>query len=162
MPVSALVLSRGGTEPGTRRRHAADIRGGRKRMSLLKRVEQAQRRASALEDGTVEIVVPPPIPVMAPSAATVSAREALLLQIRLRLQAEVMIAFNSLLDIEDPVQLRTKVDAIVERVLDVHGFAVTHDEREHLAEEHVGEIGGLGPLDPLLVDETITEIMVNG
>ena len=69
-------------------------------MSLLKRVEQAQRRASALDDGTVEIVVPPPVPVMAPSAGHVSAREALLRQIRLRLQAEVMIAFTSLLDID--------------------------------------------------------------
>ncbi len=132
-------------------------------MSLLKRVEQAQRRASALDDDTVEIVVPPPpIPVMAPSAATLSAREALLLQIRLRLQAEVMIAFNSLLDIEDPEQLRKKVDVIVDRVLTVQGFAITHDEREHLAEELAGEIGGLGPLDPLLLDESITEIMVNG
>jgi pilus assembly protein CpaF len=44
----------------------------------------------------------------------------------------------------------------------VHGYAVTHDEREHLAEELVGEVGGLGPLDPLLLDESITEIMVNG
>ena len=58
--------------------------------------------------------------------------------------------------------MRSKVDAIVDRVLNVHGFAVTHDEREHLAEELVGEIGGLGPLDPLLLDESITEIMVNG
>ena len=39
---------------------------------------------------------------------------------------------------------------------------MTHDEREHLAEELVGEVGGLGPLDPLLLDESITEIMVNG
>ncbi len=132
-------------------------------MSLLKRVEQAQQRASALNDGTIEIVVPPPpVPVMAPSAATISAREDLLRQIRLRLQAEVMIAFDSLLDIDDPEQLRIKVDAIVDRVITVHGYAVTHDEREHLAEELVGEVGGLGPLDPLLLDETITEIMVNG
>ena len=99
---------------------------------------------------------------MAPSAATISAREDLLRQIRLRLQAEVMIAFDSLLDITDPDQLRAKVDAIVDRVITVHGYAVTHDEREHLAEELVGEVGGLGPLDPLLLDESITEIMVNG
>jgi pilus assembly protein CpaF len=131
-------------------------------MSLLKRVEQAQRRASALDDGTVEIVVPPPVPVMAPSAATLSAREALLHQIRLRLQAEVMIAFDSLLDVTDPEELRGKVDAIVDRVITVHGFAVTHDEREHLSGELVGEVGGLGPLDALLLDESITEIMVNG
>ena len=118
-------------------------------MSLLKRVEQAQQRASALNDGTIEIVVPPPpVPVMAPSAATISAREDLLRQIRLRLQAEVMIAFDSLLDIDDPEQLRIKVDAIVDRVLTVHGYAVTHDEREHLAEELVGEVGGLGRSTP--------------
>ena len=87
-------------------------------MSLLKRVEQAQRRASALDDGTVEIVVPPPIPVMAPSAATLSAREALLRQIRLRLQAEVMVSFDDLLDVTDPEELRVKINAIVNRVID--------------------------------------------
>jgi pilus assembly protein CpaF len=131
-------------------------------MSLLKRVEQAQRRAGALAEGTIEIVPEPLVPVFVPSAASLSAREDLLRQIRLRLQAEVMIAFDSLLDVEDPVELRRKVDRIVERVLTVQGFAVTHVERERLAEELVGEIGGLGPLDPLLVDESITEIMVNG
>ena len=73
-----------------------------------------------------------------------------------------MIVFDSLLDIADPDQLRAKVDGIVERVITVQGYAVTHDEREHLVEELVGEVGGLGPLDPLLLDETITEIMVNG
>ena len=42
------------------------------------------------------------------------------------------------------------------------GFGPAVRRREHLAEELVGEIGGLGPLDPLLLDESITEIMVNG
>ena len=42
-------------------------------------------------------------------------------------------------------------------------FAVTHDEREHLVQELVGRgRAASGPLDPLLLDETITEIMVNG
>ena len=31
-----------------------------------------------------------------------------------------------------------------------------------MIDELIAEIGGLGPLDPLLLDETITEIMVNG
>ena len=43
-----------------------------------------------------------------------------------------------------------------------NGFAVTRDERLRLIDELVGEIGGLGPLEPLLADETITEVMVNG
>jgi pilus assembly protein CpaF len=132
-------------------------------MSLLKRVEQAQRRANALDDGTPELVLPPPVPVIAPpTAASLTAREDLMQEIRIRLQAEVMIIFDSLLDVADPAELQAKVDVIVDRVLSVHGFAVTHDERVRLSEELVGEVGGLGPLDLLLQDESITEIMVNG
>jgi pilus assembly protein CpaF len=86
----------------------------------------------------------------------------LLLDIRVRLQGEVMGAFDSLLDVADPKELQKRVEAIVDRVIRVNGFAVTHDERSRLVEELIGEVGGLGPLDALLLDESITEIMVNG
>ena len=55
-----------------------------------------------------------------------------------------------------------KVEAIVDRVIGANGFAVNRDERERLVEEMVHEVTGLGPLEPLLHDETITEVMVNG
>ena len=71
-------------------------------------------------------------------------------------------AFSTLLDVTDPAELRTKVEGIVDRVITANGFAVTRDERARLVEELIGEVGGLGPLEPLLADETVTEIMVNG
>ena len=52
--------------------------------------------------------------------------------------------------------------AIVDRIVGLHGFAVTREERLRLVEQMVHEITGLGPLEPLLCDETITEVMVNG
>jgi len=136
-------------------------------MSLLQRVEQAQKRAEAAEAAEASALVPakPPAPAPAPvrqNPAQVAAREELLRDIRVRLQEEVMSVFDTLLDVADPADLRVKVEVVVDRVIDVRGFAVTHDERIRLIDETVGEIGGLGPLEPLLKDETVTEIMVNG
>ena len=127
-------------------------------MSLLKRVERAQQLA---DDPTAEapVVAPPPLP---PSAARIAAREELLLSIRLRLQDEVMGSFDPLLDLTDETELLGRVEAIVDRVIRVQAYALTHDEHQRLVDELIGEIGGLGPLDPLLLDETITEVMVNG
>ena len=127
-------------------------------MSLLQRVERAQQDAGALK---VDPAGSTP-PVAAWKGTQVRPREELLGEVRLRLQGEVMGAFDSLLDVTDPAELHGKVEVIVERVIRENGFAVTHEERSHLTDELVAEIGGLGPLDALLLDDTITEIMVNG
>jgi pilus assembly protein CpaF len=122
-------------------------------MSLLQRVERAQQPA--------DVPVMPAAPPPPPTPARVAARDDLLRQIRLRLQDEVMAAFGSILD-ANPAELRTKVEGIVDRVITADSFAVTRDERARLVEELIGEVGGLGPLEPLLADESVTEIMVNG
>ena len=96
------------------------------------------------------------------SKVQLNARDALLRDIRQRLQGEVMGAFETLLNIDDPAELQRKVEGLVERIVRSHEFAVTRDERARLVSELVGEVGGLGPLDALLADETITEVMVNG
>ena len=130
-------------------------------MSLLERVERAQRRADT-PDPSDAPATPPPPPTVNLNPAQVAAREGALRAVRVNLIEEVTHASHSLFEATDAADLRTKVEAIVDRVIAVEAFAVTHDERERLIEELVGEVGGLGPLDPLLADETITEIMVNG
>ncbi len=47
-------------------------------------------------------------------------------------------------------------------MIGANSFAVTRDERLRLVEEMIHEITGFGPLEPLLNDPTITEVMVNG
>jgi pilus assembly protein CpaF len=125
-------------------------------MSLMERVERAQQGNSA--------VAPVAIPVIAASPAGTPGnpeREALLHQARLVLQAEVLKSFDTLVDI--PATEAPKIiQELVDRVLAANSFALTRSERERLIAETINDVTGLGPLEGLLQDETITEVMVNG
>ena len=58
--------------------------------------------------------------------------------------------------------LREQVWDLSGRVLAEDGLSFTGRQREALVEAVASELVGLGPLEPLLEDDTITEIMVNG
>src|SRR3954471_1249810 len=96
---------------------------------------------------------------MRPTATV--AREDLMREVRFRLQGEVVGAFKTLLDAKDS-EVHERIEGLVDRVIAQGGFAITGDERERLVEEMVHDVTGFGPLEPLLADPTITEVMVNG
>jgi pilus assembly protein CpaF len=125
-------------------------------MSLLQRVERAQQEADGANAAALVPVAPAPV-----AAAGAPGRQELLRQVRLRLQTEVVSAFDSLLA-GTATDVRGKIGTIVDRVIAMHGFAVTRDERTRLIDEMLHDVTGFGPLEPLLKDETITEVMVNG
>ncbi|HEU4920974.1 MAG TPA: ATPase, T2SS/T4P/T4SS family [Candidatus Limnocylindrales bacterium] len=127
-------------------------------MSLLSRVERAQKKADATAGIPVPVAPPPPPPTRSTRAPD---REDLLRAVRLKLQGEIIGAFDSLLDVSAE-DANTKIEGIVDRVIQANGYAVTRDERLRLIEDMVHDVTGLGPLEPLLNDESITEVMVNG
>ena len=49
-----------------------------------------------------------------------------------------------------------------EALLAQENLVLTRADRQRLLEQIVAEILGLGPIQPLMGDETITEVMVNG
>jgi len=129
-------------------------------MSLLRRVERAQQALAATGSGELVPVMDPTPPRLPPQPRT-PAREALLNDIRHRLVGEVINAFDTLLD-DKATDVRTKIEGIVDRMIEANGFAVTRDERLRLVDEMADDVTGFGPLEPLLHDDTITEVMVNG
>jgi pilus assembly protein CpaF len=58
--------------------------------------------------------------------------------------------------------VRGQIGMVVEKLVLDEGLPMTLAERERLIEEILDEVFGLGPLEPLLKDETISDIMVNG
>src|SRR5712671_4965211 len=58
--------------------------------------------------------------------------------------------------------VREQVGNVVERLIAEESIPMTVAEREKLIEEILDEVFGLGPLEPLLKDPSISDIMVNG
>ena len=60
------------------------------------------------------------------------------------------------------VELRRQVDEQLLRALSQERFALTVGERQVLVQSVTDDVLGYGPIDQLLRDDTITEVMVNG
>jgi pilus assembly protein CpaF len=77
---------------------------------------------------------------------------------------------NSLFDMLDLAKLSSvsqdraskDVAAATLRILDEQRVLLSMEDRERLVQEIQNEVFGLGPLEPLLLDPTVTDILVNG
>src|SRR5215472_16396954 len=58
--------------------------------------------------------------------------------------------------------VRGQVGTVVEKLILDESLPMTLAERERLIEEILDEVFGLGPLEPLLKDASISDILVNG
>jgi pilus assembly protein CpaF len=59
-------------------------------------------------------------------------------------------------------RVKAEIRLLVERLLDEESMPVSRSERQQIIQDILNEILGLGPLDPLLADPTVTEILANG
>ena len=62
----------------------------------------------------------------------------------------------------DEVGSEEYIRSAIESVIDLQASDIPRAERSRIVTELYSDIVGLGPLDPLLADESISEIMVNG
>ena len=80
-----------------------------------------------------------------------------------KLRTEVMDRIDPAVAAElPPESLRKQLEAVVHEVAERDRLELTAREQAELAEELTQDMVGYGPLDPLLRDESVTEIMVNG
>ncbi|MCI0875766.1 MAG: CpaF family protein [Chloroflexi bacterium] len=66
------------------------------------------------------------------------------------------------MDVTQTADVRRQIEELFESILTEMNIVLSRPERRRLFEQIVAEILGLGPIEPLLADDTITEIMING
>ncbi|HEV8229555.1 MAG TPA: CpaF family protein [Candidatus Limnocylindria bacterium] len=137
-------------------------------MSLLRRIE-GQRPAGGQPAAPQAPGTPPPpggAPPKAPSEGPLSqtaapARDANR-DVRLKLQTRIINNLDPRLDLADAKAVRSSIEEMFNKFIDEEGVVVTRVERQKMLESILDEILGFGPIEPLLKDDTITEVMVNG
>jgi pilus assembly protein CpaF len=135
-------------------------------MSLLKRIESARPGAApGTPSGSPTAPPGPGVTSSSPAGQRLLSQAPIresLREVKFRIQSRVIQDLDPKLDLANQVEVRRQIEEIFGRVIDEEGLALTRAERVRMLEQITDEIIGLGPLEPLLRDETVTEIMVNG
>jgi pilus assembly protein CpaF len=146
-------------------------------MSLLKRIEQGQASSTpsqqqpaqpggqgpsnSQQDNASKLAElrmrrsAPPLPGVAPGGSGA-------VDLKSRVQNKLLSQMDGSMDVTHISEVRRTIEDLYETILAEEGIVLSRAERKRLFDQIVSEILGLGPLEPLLEDETITEIMVNG
>ena len=132
-------------------------------MSLLKRIEQGQGNpngsADSDSDNRSRVMTLQARRVAAPGAST---QRDTYLDLKTRVQNRLLAELDPSMDISKVNEVRSTIQDLFEQVLSEENIVLSRPERHRLFEQIAAEILGFGPLQPLLDDDTITEVMVNG
>jgi pilus assembly protein CpaF len=71
------------------------------------------------------------------------------------------IDLDKLGDMQETPGAQQQLFAVIQQIISEQGVPLSASERDRLAQEVVDEVFGLGPLEPLLKDDTISDILVN-
>lgn len=122
-------------------------------MSLLKRIEKshsAGNEPSRLEELRIK------------KAPATPRKQNAIANIKERIQDKLLAELDPQIDITQTDEIRRTMEDLFNHILSEEAIILSRSERQNLFEQIAAEILGFGPLEPLLADETVSEIMVNG
>ncbi len=82
--------------------------------------------------------------------------------LKTRVQNKLLSTLDVNMDVTKISEVRNTIQDLFEQILAEENIVLSRPERARMFEQIVAEILGFGPLQPLLDDDSITEIMVNG
>jgi pilus assembly protein CpaF len=121
-------------------------------MSLLRRIEQEKQSSTQQQAHMSEMQV---------RRRAAPSRDAYM-DLKTRIQNKLIAELDPTMDVTQTDNVRKTIEDLYDNILAEEARVLSRAERQRLFEQIVSEILGLGPLEPLIADPTITEIMVNG
>ncbi|CRL10474.1 CpaF family protein [Phaeobacter italicus] len=84
-------------------------------------------------------------------------------EIKIQLHRELLENLNlAALERASEAELRAEISSIASEILEERGIVLNREDRQTLNKELYDEVTGLGPLETLLQDDTVSDILVNG
>lgn len=148
-------------------------------MSLLRRIEQGQGGSGNQQGGTPPASQPSSgegqsgggggdssrlssLQARRVSAPITSPQAGSYFDLKTRVQNKLLAEIDPSMDVSRTDEVRKTIQSLFEQILSEENIVLSRPERARLFEQIAAEILGFGPLQSLLEDDTITEIMVNG
>jgi pilus assembly protein CpaF len=145
-------------------------------MSLLKRIEQGQGRTPDQPQQQQQRPASPAptggggdqggglsaLQARRVTAPNTTPQAGTYFDLKTRVQNKLLTELDPSMDITKTEEVRRTIMELFEQILNEENIVLSRPERQRLFEQISAEILGFGPLQPLLEDESITEIMVNG
>jgi len=138
-------------------------------MSLLKRIEQGQKSSSGkksaenYETGTgTSSSRLSSLQARRANAPSTTPQSGTYYDLKTRVQNKLLAEIDPTTDITQTEEVRRSIQELFEQILAEENIVLSRPERHRLFEQITAEILGFGPLEPLLQDDSLTEIMVNG
>jgi pilus assembly protein CpaF len=133
---------------------------------------QAAKSAEAPKTAPVGAAAPKPVAIrkpmpkaaaQAPAADKERKRKERLSEIKLELHRALLDNLNlAALETASEAELRAEIGSISNEILEEKGIVLNREDRSTLNQELYDEVTGLGPLETLLKDESVNDILVNG
>jgi len=131
-------------------------------MSILRRIQNENSNNPPQKPGGSEPLRNPVLQsrrVSAPSPTTTSDTYQ---DLKNRVQTKLISTLDPSMDVSQTSEVKKTIQELFEQILNEENIILSRPERSRMFEQITAEILGFGPLQRLLEDESITEIMVNG
>ena len=141
-------------------------------MGLLRRIEGAGappkpetaggNGAPAAAPDAGSVAPPPPAPRQPPAAAVRPGQTQMVRDLKTRVKGKLIAELDPNMDLSKTAEVRQRIKSLFDQIVESENIVLTRLERDKLFEEVAADIIGFGPIEPLLQDPAITEVMVNG